>query len=427
MLPQTRLLANIDAERACLGAMMFGRRYVERGFETGLAPQHFYLHAHRVIAGLMYDNWYVWQVDDPVDAVSVKHHLERLGRLEEAGGEQTLISLMEACPAVENVAHYASLVTEMWRARAIQEGMARIVRGMRDASAELDVATALAEIKQVVDAVEGTGGDSIVSAREILSRPPDASPRVIRSTGFSGLDLATGGGFRAGQFYLVSGDTKSGKTTLMTQMVVQGMIEETRRGADPGRTLYFSLADLQPEDIVARMMENLCGYSAPPDDPAGQASYNAARNALEALDIDFLTGRSGRTVERVCAAARAYCRRHTGQVGRIVIDYAQKLSSDLRARESAYDQARFCSDQVAALAEDTGVVVIVGSQVTPGASGAHSTKGSRTWQDDAAGEFLVERGRDDDAGASIVAMHGRFWARCELPVRWSPAFRKYVE
>jgi replicative DNA helicase len=111
------VLTSEEAERAVLGAMMLdGGRVMPlaRGV-AGLTPEAFGIMAHRIVAEAM------WAMAENskryIDMVTVQAELERLGKLDAAGGVPLLLGLIDDTPTAAHAEYYIQIVREKWLLR----------------------------------------------------------------------------------------------------------------------------------------------------------------------------------------------------------------------------------------------------------------------------------------------------------------------
>jgi hypothetical protein len=97
---------SLNAERAILGAILLDNRALQVASEE-LQTEDFFLPQHRVIFPAMAA---IEQSGVVIDTVLLMNHLEKAGRLEEAGGAPYLSQLPDGLPCVSNVRHYARIV-----------------------------------------------------------------------------------------------------------------------------------------------------------------------------------------------------------------------------------------------------------------------------------------------------------------------------
>ncbi|MDX8395803.1 MAG: DnaB-like helicase N-terminal domain-containing protein, partial [Mariprofundaceae bacterium] len=97
-----------DAECAVIGGIMLDPEALER-LEGSLLAEHFYIEANGIIFATILE---LSSRHQPVDALTVKDHLEQIKTLDAIGGEAYLSDLVASIPTAANVQHYASKVRE---------------------------------------------------------------------------------------------------------------------------------------------------------------------------------------------------------------------------------------------------------------------------------------------------------------------------
>ncbi len=97
---------DMDAEAAVLSAL-----FLDQTLTVKLEPEHFYSDA----------NAWIMRAIQAVgaDIVLVVHWLKQAGRLGQVGGQAYVAQVVDATPAVANVAAHAALVKELWRRRVL--------------------------------------------------------------------------------------------------------------------------------------------------------------------------------------------------------------------------------------------------------------------------------------------------------------------
>src|SRR6185295_2993021 len=98
-----------------LSAVMLDGQALDRVLEF-LKPDHFYSEAHRRIFEASIE---LHRVGQPVDVVQVGSWLKSRDRLAQVGGMPYLTELLNAAPAVANVAAYGRTIHEKSRVRQL--------------------------------------------------------------------------------------------------------------------------------------------------------------------------------------------------------------------------------------------------------------------------------------------------------------------
>lgn len=199
---------NLDAEESVLGAVLLSARALE-AISGSLSASDFYRSSHATIYRVALA---LHARGEPVDAITICDALERDGKLDDIGGRARINELAALVPATSNVAHYARIVQEMARMRALARVGQEITRiGLeREGSAEELLSRAeqaVALLRQNLDA--GT------PAMQRLRFLPG---KEFRSQQLARIDPLLGESNDAlmmpGSLVLMAGIGGSGKTTL---------------------------------------------------------------------------------------------------------------------------------------------------------------------------------------------------------------------
>ena len=97
-----------DAEQSLLGGIMLEERAWDRIADVATGKD-FYRPDHRLIFAAMEE---LVERNQPLDAITVGDHLQRQGKLDDAGGRAYLARLVGNTPGAANIRRYASIVRE---------------------------------------------------------------------------------------------------------------------------------------------------------------------------------------------------------------------------------------------------------------------------------------------------------------------------
>ncbi|MER7622753.1 DUF3987 domain-containing protein [Streptomyces sp. NPDC126503] len=130
-----------EAEQAVVGALMLAPDVI--GDVNGsMDPADHYVPAHETIHRAILA---LHAQGQPVDPITLGHHLEQTGELVRAGGRPYLHTLIQAVPSTANATYYAEIVHDLARRRRSIEVGTRIVQaGMSAEATEDDLREALA-------------------------------------------------------------------------------------------------------------------------------------------------------------------------------------------------------------------------------------------------------------------------------------------
>src|ERR1700726_45837 len=106
---------NLEAERSGLGPVLLHNDAFNLAAEV-IDSNDFFRDAHRRIFGKMVK---LAERGDAIDLVTLKEELGRSGELDAVGGPAYLTALVDGVPRSTNIEHYARLVKEASRARAV--------------------------------------------------------------------------------------------------------------------------------------------------------------------------------------------------------------------------------------------------------------------------------------------------------------------
>ncbi|HVS85642.1 MAG TPA: AAA family ATPase [Gaiellaceae bacterium] len=143
---------NLDAEETILGALMLAGAgpIIDDVVETGLRPEDFYSHRNGHIYRACQQ---LRERGEPIDLITVVDHLERAQLLDQAGGAERVRELAAIVPAASNAVHFARIVRDMARLRALISVGNEIARLGYDRPGE--VPELLAKAAELVATVHG--------------------------------------------------------------------------------------------------------------------------------------------------------------------------------------------------------------------------------------------------------------------------------
>ncbi|MGI5349471.1 DUF3987 domain-containing protein [Streptomyces sp. CA-250714] len=125
---------DVEAEAAVLGAMMLRAEAIAEVTET-LSPEDYYRPAHETIHRAIL---VLHEEGQPVDPITLTHHLDHLGELRRVGGPGYVQSLVQAVPTAANAGYYAEIVHELAERRRLIEAGTRLVQAASTPNATAD-------------------------------------------------------------------------------------------------------------------------------------------------------------------------------------------------------------------------------------------------------------------------------------------------
>jgi len=237
---------DVNAEMAVLGAVLLDSceawAYVQA---RKLEPHHFYKESHRVIFRVMQD---IQAQHKEVDILILVSALRDGGKLDKVGGLAALSVLSNEVATVANVEHYIQIVLERYARREALERLTNVAESLYlpDSLPQLSDLAAMAQrLHGLTSPHDTTTTIKAAVAAHVQARreAQDGTAPQGLQTGMMDLDfvlgsqrvedddggvMAQGGGLMPGQFVLLLGVTKHGKSCLARQMVLGFMLQGAR-------------------------------------------------------------------------------------------------------------------------------------------------------------------------------------------------------
>jgi len=303
--------------------------------------------AHREIYRVMQD---LHDRSIKPELVALTNELGRTGAIDQIGGVDYLMELVEASPTTANIGYYVKQVKERSQRRKLK-GIAEAITRHADA---MPVSELLEKIEAQVDVVRGkpeNGPKKVTSAIKKAMKTLEArcehKGRIPgTSTGLHSLDKLLGG-VQEAKFYIIAGRPGMGKTALAMDMARHIAKEKT--------VLMFSM-EMPEEELGERALSS-----------EGKVDNGKIRFGLiDAADMSRLNGAAERlhrsslwiddspvlTVNEIRARAKQIKRKH--DLGLVIVDYLQLIDG----KGSRYDIVTEASRQLKLLSKEVNAPVI---------------------------------------------------------------------
>jgi replicative DNA helicase len=255
---------DLGAEAAVLSAVMVDPLALDKVCEF-LKPEHFYSEAHRRIFEACVE---LSSRGQPVDVVQAATWLRDHDRLAQVGGVEYLTEVLNAAPAVANVASYGRTIHEKWRVRqlilACQQVTAQGYVGYGDAQQFID--SAEQAVYEIAHSRESSSVRTLKDVmRETFERIDRANARGARitgiPTGFDRYDRITSG-LHDGELTIVAARPGMGKTSFVLNVAINvaspQQLESARdpneRWEEPGLGVVVFSLEMPREQICNRML-----------------------------------------------------------------------------------------------------------------------------------------------------------------------------
>lgn len=357
---------NLEAEQSIIGGLLLDQESFDQVGDL-LEVEDFYNPQHQLLYSSIRE---LKAKNQPVDVITLTNHLQSQGKIDDAGGYEYLVQLLEKTISAAHIPTYAKIVHEKSMLRKLIATSSHIIeRAYSPDSLEVDVLMdqAEAEIMKVGEkkASQGLVGSmdivksSIQKIEELYNKKADLTGV---SSGFRDLDAMTAG-LHPGELTIIAARPSMGKTAFSLNMAQAVAVRQKKTVA------YFSL-EMGKEAVMMRMLsaESKVSMSEIRNGRIQDSSWprliQAAGSLSEApLFIDDTSGVSPFEI-------RARCRRLKSKHGLdlIMIDYLQLMDLKLRveSRERAVSEI---SKNLKVLAKELQVPVVALAQLNRGVEG----------------------------------------------------------
>jgi len=365
---------NLEAERACLGAMLLGHDGAREAIAKAVvlaAPRDYYRTGHQKIAEAISS---LFNQGEKVDLITVAEYLRKSGDLQLVGGDAYIAGLVDEMPLVSNIEEYAEIIKEKAVLRRLMEIAARLYGNASEDSSP--GAVVLNDASQnLYDLMQDSLRGSMMPISKLVLQEVEhieqlsnrANTDVVTGlpTGFKHLDEMTSG-FQKGELIVIAARPGQGKTSFLLNIVEH--ICDKRKDAP---IILFSL-EMSAQSLVRRM---ICAHARVDSQrvrrghlyPEDKANLMQAYPVLERMNI-WIDDSSRMTPLELRAKARRVIAETRATDALVVVDYLQLLDAGadrgVARMESRQAEIAFISRTLKGVAKDLGVPVVVASQLS---------------------------------------------------------------
>jgi replicative DNA helicase len=255
---------DLDAEAAVLSAVMLDVFALDRVLEF-LKPEHFYSEAHRRIFEAAMD---LRANGKPVDVVQVGTWLKDRGRIAQVGGMGYLTEVLNAAPAVANVAAYGRTIKEKSRIRQLIATCQRVsAEGYLDyGEAQTFIDSAEQAVYDIARTPETSSVEKLIDVmKKAFRQMQDAHSRGDRitgmATGFEKYDALTAG-LHQGDLSIVAARPGMGKTSFVLNVAAnvaqprgrELVSDPSQKWEEPGNGVVVFSLEMPREQLANRMI-----------------------------------------------------------------------------------------------------------------------------------------------------------------------------
>lgn len=356
-------LADTEAERAVLGAMMTEKSVIPRVIALlGHTSDAFFTTDHQLIYTAILG---VYERSSKADPLLVANELNRANQLNRTGGADYLYELQAPIVETESTEFYAEILHEKATRRRLIRASAQIRELARDETIQL--ANLFNQSQEAVFELSQTDAQrGFTHIRPLLTQSLANIEKLFHKktrhlgvpTGFMDFDAMTSG-LQPGNFIIIAARPSMGKTTLVLNIAQNIALEQERPVA------IFSL-EMPAQDIVMRMLST-----------ESQIDFGKLRTGYFTEDVwPNLAGAAGKLSEApilindnrglTVQALRAESRRLKGEhenLSLIIVDYLQLLRGTGRYNSREQEISEI-SRALKVLAWELNVPIIACSQLS---------------------------------------------------------------
>src|SRR3954454_5671159 len=364
---------NLDAEESVLGAMMLTPGAIAAVSEILTSDgREFYRESHekiyRAALGL-------YAKGEPVDAITLADELDERGELETVGGKFRIHELASVAPATANAHHYAQIVRETATLRGLIRAGGDIAQLGWDRPGETTELVDRAE-QIVFDLSQQRARGEVRHIEELFKERFEGITALYESgadvtgvpSGFRDIDRITSG-FQEGNLIIVAARPSMGKSAL-------GLCMAANLGVRRGTPVALFTLEMSKSEVTQRLMCSEAkvesqrlrtGKLAADDWPR----LTAACDKLAKAPI-YVDDTASVTIMCVRAKARRLKSKEPN-LGLIIVDYLQLMSSDARA-ENRVQEVSLISRQLKILARELDLPIIAMSQLSRAVEQRHDKR-----------------------------------------------------
>jgi len=351
---------SIQSEVCVLGSMILHAPAIDIVVQIAKA-EHFYRPAHQLIFQTIVD---MRQGGKPVDTVLLRDEFDRRNQLEEIGGVDYLVGLVEGVPSAANAEYYARVVRDRAMLRELIVAGTEIAGSAYDTTEEAQSVIDQAE-QRIFDIAQEQIGDEAASLGGLLQKTfetleqNDGQLVSGLASGFHQLDEMTCG-FQRGEMIILAARPSMGKTSCLLNFA------EHMAVVDHKPLAVFSL-EMSKEQLAQRMLSSYAQFDMQRMrrgmiNEEAWTQLQLAAGDLEEAPI-FIDDSAMLTILQLRAKARRLKAAHDIQA--VLIDYLQLMSYNGRA-DSRQAQISEISRGIKALARELNIPVICAAQLNRG-------------------------------------------------------------
>lgn len=351
---------SVDVEQSLLGSMLLYPESVRIAFEKGLMESDFYSNVNQRIFNV------IMGIDNekkPVEITGVVTRLTDLGLLQQVGGMEYLLKLVDMATSPANCEYYISLVQNKAILRRLIESAQEISEEGMDLSNDIEDVLDLAEQK-ILNVTRSRRTTDFRTGKQVVQAVLKELENLQQNRGLTGiptnferLDYMTNG-FQRGDLIILAARPSMGKTAFALNLGLNAATIFDKTVA------IFSL-EMPSEQLVKRMLSSKGAVQGSKlkngylDNRDWNNLYDAAQELQQAKI--FLDDSSTIRMSDIFSKCRKLKSEHGLDI--VIIDYLQLISGGKKT-ESRQQEVSEISRNLKQLARELEVPVIALSQLS---------------------------------------------------------------
>ena len=370
--------ANIEAEQALLGALLYDNAAFER-LGDHLQARHFYEPFHERLFAAIETNIRKGQLAEPI---LLAEQFNRDPAFEELGGVRYLADLVNRAPPAANAPDYANAVYDLALRRDLIRIGGDISTMAQQGDADLDARDQIEAAEQQLYQLAETGGVSsgfVNFADALRGAVAMAAEAHSRDGGLAG--LSTGlldldqkiGGMHPSDLMILAARPSMGKTSLACNVAFdvarnyawEPQPDGSKKTVRGGVVAFFSL-EMSAEQLAMRLLAEASGVSGDRLRKGEIDAMEFGRIRDAALEIQeaplYIDATGGITLAKLVARARRL-KRMVG-LDLIIVDYLQLITTGAGGPDNRVQEVSMITQGLKALAKELNVPVMALSQLS---------------------------------------------------------------
>ena len=348
---------SLEAEQAVLGSILIDSRCVADVIGI-VNPDDFYLQQNREMFETIYT---MFNYSQTIDPVTVMEKMKELGYHNDSTFDY-IRQLMEITPTAANAVRYANIVRDKAMLRTLGQAASDIGESVREGVGTPEEILESAE-KKVYDIRKGERGDSLEHVGTILHKVFNRLNELAQSdsaipglsSGLADLDTKING-LNKSDLLLVAARPAMGKTAFGLNLALN-VAKKT------GKTVAIFNLEMSREQLVMRLLsiESLVDSKKMATGKLDDEEWSKLSVAASSLSQTDIRIDDNPTV--TVAQMNAKCRR-LDNLGLVLVDYLQLMSSGGKPSENRVTEVSAISRSMKIMAKELNVPVICLSQLS---------------------------------------------------------------